>query len=311
MKKIYTYEKCKEIVKNYKSIKQINNENKSLLVIIRRNKWNKLIEGLEREIHKKYTIEDCIKVISKYQYLSDFKKENQSMIAVIYKNKWNYLLNNLKKSGSKYKRCIYAYEFFIENIKYVYVGLTFNLNARDSKHRTDKTSTVYKFAIDKKIPIPKPKQLTDYVDKELASKLEGEYLKIYKNNNYITLNIKKTGTLGGNPNNSKYDKETCINLAKKYKTITKFSKENVRAYQLIKLNNWEDESFSHMKKNKPSDYSVLKRKVVQYSIDGKKIKEYDSMTIASKETNTRREHISHCCNGKRKTCGGFIWKFKK
>ena len=311
MKKIYTYDKCKELIGKYESIKQLKKENNSLLVVIRRNGWNELIENLKREIHKKYTIEDCVKTISKYNYLSDFSKENKSMIAVIYNNKWNYLLNNLKKSGSKYKRCIYAYEFVIEKIKYVYIGLTFNLEARDFKHRTDKKSTVYKFATDIGVSIPSPIQLTEYVDRQNASKLEGEYLKIYKNKNYIILNKRKTGTLGGNPNNCQYSKEICIKIAKNYKTITSFAKENTRAYQLIKLNKWENEAFSHMKKNKPSDYSTLKKKVIQYSINGEKIKEFDSISIASKETKVRREHISHCCNGKRKTCGGFIWKFKE
>ena len=72
MKKIYTYDKCKELIEKYESIKQLKKENNSLLVVIRRNGWNELIENLKREIHKKYTIEDCIKAISKYNYLSDF-----------------------------------------------------------------------------------------------------------------------------------------------------------------------------------------------------------------------------------------------
>ncbi len=311
MKKIYTYEKCKELVSNFTSISQLKKENSSLLVVIRRNGWNELLSKLERKIHKKYTLNECIDKVSKYEYLSDFAKENQSMKTVIYNNKWNFILKNLKHGGSKYKRCIYVYEFDINSIKYAYIGLTFNLNARDFKHRTDKKSTVYKFAEKNNIIIPKPLKLTEYVNREEASKLEGEYLKLYKIKNFIILNKRKTGTLGGNPDCKMYDKNKCINLAKKYKTISEFAKKNSRAYTLIKFNKWEKDAFSHMKKYNPSLDSKLMKAVEQYTIDGKKVGEYESMSIAGKTLNISREHISHCCNGKRKTCGGFIWKFKK
>ena len=40
-----------------------------------------------------------------------------------------------------------------------------------------------------------------------------------------------------------------------------------------------------------------------------KIKEYESLTIASRENNIYLSHISACCNWKRKTAWGFIWRF--
>lgn len=48
--------------------------------------------------------------------------------------------------------------------------------------------------------------------------------------------------------------------------------------------------------------------VLQYSLDGTFIKEWKSVIQASKQLNLN--HISECCNGKRKTCGSFIWRFK-
>jgi hypothetical protein len=50
-------------------------------------------------------------------------------------------------------------------------------------------------------------------------------------------------------------------------------------------------------------------KVNQYSLDGKFIKTWNSLTKAAKALNCSQPHISDVCNGKRKTTGGYIWKY--
>lgn len=45
----------------------------------------------------------------------------------------------------------------------------------------------------------------------------------------------------------------------------------------------------------------------QYDIDGKFIKEWDSITNASKSLCIAQGSISACCQGKRKTAGKFMW----
>lgn len=50
--------------------------------------------------------------------------------------------------------------------------------------------------------------------------------------------------------------------------------------------------------------------VLQYTLDGIFIKEWKSATQATKELNINGSHISSCCKGKRKTCGGYVWKYK-
>lgn len=311
MKKIYTYEYCKNKIKEYKTIEELTKKNWSLLVVVRRNGWKELLSNLDRKIHKKYTYEECVECVSKYEYFNDFYEENKSMRAVIRNNGWEDILKKLKHKGSKYKRCIYVYEFYLDELKYAYVGLTFDLNARDLKHRTDTKSSVYKFSNEKNIKIPFPKQLTNYVDKNEASKLEGEYEKLYAEKGFIMLNKRPTGILGGNPNGIVYTKEYCISIAKKYKTITSFAKDNSRAYQLIRLNNWGEEVFSHMENFDFSLNSPVKKPVEQYNKNGEKVNEYCSIQEASDKTNVRREYISKCCNGHANTAGGFIWKFQK
>lgn len=52
------------------------------------------------------------------------------------------------------------------------------------------------------------------------------------------------------------------------------------------------------------------KKVLQYDFEMRLIKEWDTLNQASKELNIYNSNISMCCNGKLKTSGGFIWKFK-
>lgn len=51
------------------------------------------------------------------------------------------------------------------------------------------------------------------------------------------------------------------------------------------------------------------KKVLQYTINGEFIKEWDSLTSASIETNTLISSITACCRGRFNTAGGFIWKY--
>ena len=54
---------------------------------------------------------------------------------------------------------------------------------------------------------------------------------------------------------------------------------------------------------------IKSKSVVQCDLQGNEIKIWKSITIAEQET--KITHISCVCTGKRKTAGGYIWKFKK
>ena len=62
-------------------------------------------------------------------------------------------------------------------------------------------------------------------------------------------------------------------------------------------------------------YNILKRKtngkiICQYDINNNFIKEYNSACEAYRETQICRSCINDCCNGRIKTAGGYIWRFK-
>lgn len=51
------------------------------------------------------------------------------------------------------------------------------------------------------------------------------------------------------------------------------------------------------------------KKIVQYSIDGVLVNNYESMAQAERETGISNRCISMCCLGKHKTAGGYVWKY--
>jgi hypothetical protein len=82
----------------------------------------------------------------------------------------------------------------------------------------------------------------------------------------------------------------------------------------IRLTTWEDNDNKQNNKRKKGevDNKVFSPKVVcQYDKENKFIKEYSSLTEAYEQTQIQRQDIGSVCLGKRKTAGGFIWKYKK
>lgn len=51
------------------------------------------------------------------------------------------------------------------------------------------------------------------------------------------------------------------------------------------------------------------RAVCQYSKDGVFIKQWEYAKLASQQLNCNYSNIIECCKGKRKSCGGYIWKY--
>lgn len=54
-------------------------------------------------------------------------------------------------------------------------------------------------------------------------------------------------------------------------------------------------------------FKACARPVQQYSLGGKLIAEYPSIAAAAKAVYISSQAISHCCRGKSRTSGGFLW----
>ena len=51
-------------------------------------------------------------------------------------------------------------------------------------------------------------------------------------------------------------------------------------------------------------------KVLQFSLDGELVKEWDSITEAHLALNCHESGIRQCCNGKYRQCAGFMWRYR-
>ena len=90
-----------------------------------------------------------------------------------------------------------------------------------------------------------------------------------------------------------------------------------KAYKMKKpsidrINNDENYEYSNCRFIENRDNcSKNKRKLVhQYTKEQCYINTFISVTDASKQTNVNCGNISECCNNKRKSAGGFIWRYK-
>lgn len=63
-------------------------------------------------------------------------------------------------------------------------------------------------------------------------------------------------------------------------------------------------------KNRPDVAERFSQKVLQFTLDGKLVKEWQSAMECSRN-GFNQGHISECCGGKRKKHKGFIWKHKE
>lgn len=61
----------------------------------------------------------------------------------------------------------------------------------------------------------------------------------------------------------------------------------------------------------PKKQNEGERHVLQYDLEGNFIREWNRIKDACIEYNAFNSNIAMCCNGKMKTCKGYIWKYKE
>jgi hypothetical protein len=193
-----------------------------------------------------WTFEKCKEEALKYNTKKEFNENSPSAYVIARRNEWlKQISTHMLLYCNKYKRCVYSYEFNEDNS--VYVGLTYNIIERQNGRDCRNTDQVTKH-INETGYIPTRRQLTDYIDVEMASKLEGKYLEKYKNDHWNILNIKPTGGIGGCT--LIWNKEKCVEAAKKCKTRSEFEKKYRGAYSSSLKNDWHDEVNLILKSNK-------------------------------------------------------------
>lgn len=93
--------------------------------------------------------------------------------------------------------------------------------------------------------------------------------------------------------------------------ITNSESANEREKYYISLYNSTDCNNGYNIQLGGSEQTKLSLTVYQYSLDGEYIKSYNSVSDANRDNNISDGKISDCCNGKRKSAGGYRWSYEK
>lgn len=206
--------------------------------------------------NKKYnTLDSCLKEALKFKSRSDFSKHCPGAYQAAMYNGWlDECCAHMERVGNLKRRCIYVWEFIINDTKYAYIGLTCNHRRRENEHKGRGNgkfddSQVLKFIKNNGLNPDdySPKYLTEYLPENEASIMEGFWEQKYQDNGWTILNVAKTGGLGGSI--PKWTFETCKEEALKYDTITDFRKYSRVAYcqacrygwirEIAELKNWK------------------------------------------------------------------------
>ena len=105
-----------------------------------------------------------------------------------------------------------------------------------------------------------------------------------------------------------------VYTTEKEETLLYFTKEEVKQKEIDLIKEYKTLSNEHgYNVSKGGDLSgrVNSRKVFQYDLQGKFIKEWNSVADIERDMNLNSANISACCLDKCVTAGNFVWSYKK
>jgi len=141
----------------------------------------------------KYTNAELIEAAKKYKNRQELLTLDSSVYHLVYRyGLADIAFANMDRLGNINFRCIYGI-FFPD--KKVYFGLTDDFLRRKWQHSTDKTNK--NVVTEGGLKIGKMIQITDYLNKEEAVRLEDSKEKEFESLGWEILNIAKAGSLGG------------------------------------------------------------------------------------------------------------------
>ena len=254
----WDYERCMEESKKYISRGEFSNGCSRAYEVARKNGWLNDYTWLESKFHADWTYETCMEESRNYTTRSEFCKGNGSAYNVARKNGWVDEYTWLKDERfDLYKDnidSVYVYEFKEFNCAYVGRTLMRCKRKRDIAHifHTD-NDAVAKFAKEHNISVPEPIYLEENLTLEDGAKQEEYWLNKYKEDGWTMLNSAKTGSIGA-LGKGKWNKKTCMEESKKFKSRSEFQKGSKGAYLAARRNGWLDEYTWFKRLVKPNGY---------------------------------------------------------
>lgn len=190
----------------------------------------------------------------------------------------------------------------------IYIGKTVNFNVRKFYHRKKYGNDITWFFIDQ------------VEDKEWKF-WEKYYISLFKSWGFNLTNQNKGG--GGATSYTKEQCESISNIKKgmKYNISEESRKNKSEKLTGIKRSDETKIKISQAKRGhkcysnperskKISQNSSLKKEIIQYSLDDKKLQTFQSANEAGRHIGKSGGTIADCASGKQKTAYGFKWKYK-
>ena len=102
--------------------------------------------------------------------------------------------------------------------------------------------------------------------------------------------------------NGLYKKRPAIEL------IFMLRKEHDRLHNIGKHHS--EKSKKKMSESKMGHHKAPTKPIIQYTKEGEFIREWTSASEVKRVLGIAQSHISSCCQGKRKSAGGFVWRYR-
>ena len=296
-----------------------------------KNKWLDEIDWFVSPQKPKgyWTREKVFEEAKKYQTIGEFQKGCISAYIVARKNKWideMYWFIDGRLKAFTIKKNDSVYKYYWEETNSIYIGRTLisQQKVRESKHNTSEEDTVFRYANANGLAVPPMEIIEENITVKEGLEMEDYWVKYYKEKGYNVLNKAKTGIGSGSTGAigfGKWNRETVFKKAKEYKTRWGFHKGCPGAYNVAWKNGWLDEMiwFKHRKCTQESrkkmsianiNHPNKSKPIFQINKNTNEIiTKFPSASEAQRQLGISFKHISLCCLGKQKTCGGYKWRF--
>ena len=201
--------------------------------------------------------------------------------------------------------CIYK---ITNPLNEVYIGQTRHLPTRIRQHRASKNTSkismsIKRFGFDThKVEVIQ--SFTEGCSIDVLNFHERHYIERYTIDGVRLMNISKGGSGATNEvRKALSDKKTGKERPSFKGSGNPFHGKKHTKESLKKMS-------EHSKSHNKGAGNGRARAIYQYDLQGNFIKEYDTVTNASKATGVNRLTISACLTGQNKKAKGFIWKYK-
>ena len=247
-KRKWNYEKCLEEAKKYSTKSEFQKGNPGAYIYARKNGFLKKFDFFIqiRKPNGYWTRERCEGESRKYHTKKEFVKGCPAAHHAAVVNGWlddfDWLVNQRIDVINGKIDCVYVYVF--EDAKAAYVGRTLmrRQKKRDKEHIFNlEADNVARFAIEHHVPVPPMQILESNLTLEEGQAKEDYWRKWYEQQGYTMLNRIATGVGKGSLGaigQGKWNRRTCYEEAKKYKTSSEFQYGSSGAYSAARINGW-------------------------------------------------------------------------